>query len=183
MASYVAAIDQGTTSTRCMIFDHAGRVVAVDQVEHRQIFPKAGWVEHDPEEIWSNTRQVCAGALAKADLVTSEIAAVGITNQRETTVVWDKATGKPVYNAIVWQDTRTDGIVSELAAEGGQNRFHDKTGLTLSPYFSGTKIRWILDNVEGVRERAENGELLFGNMDTWVLWNSTGGPDGGLHVT
>ncbi|MEU6130242.1 glycerol kinase GlpK [Saccharopolyspora sp. NPDC047091] len=183
MASYVAAIDQGTTSTRCMIFDHGGRVVAVDQVEHRQIFPKAGWVEHDPEEIWSNTRQVCAGALAKADLVTSEIAAVGITNQRETTVVWDKATGKPVYNAIVWQDTRTDTIVGELADEGGQNRFHAKTGLTLSPYFSGTKIRWILDNVDGVRARAEKGELLFGNMDTWVLWNSTGGPDGGLHVT
>ncbi|MFR9731082.1 glycerol kinase GlpK [Saccharopolyspora sp. MS10] len=183
MASYVAAIDQGTTSTRCMIFDHGGRVVAVDQVEHRQIFPKAGWVEHDPEEIWSNTRQVCAGALAKADLVNSEIAAVGITNQRETTVVWDKNTGKPVYNAIVWQDTRTDSIVNELAREGGQNRFHAKTGLTLSPYFSGTKIRWILDNVDGVRARADKGELLFGNMDTWVLWNSTGGPDGGLHVT
>ncbi|CAM05687.1 glycerol kinase GlpK [Saccharopolyspora erythraea] len=183
MASYVAAIDQGTTSTRCMIFNHSGRVVAVDQVEHRQIFPRAGWVEHDPEEIWSNTRQVCAGALAKADLVTSEIAAVGITNQRETTVVWDRKTGKPVYNAIVWQDTRTDSIVNELAADGGQNRYHRKTGLPLATYFSGTKIRWILDNVDGVRARAEKGELLFGNMDTWVLWNSTGGPDGGLHVT
>ena len=183
MASYVAAIDQGTTSTRCMIFDHSGRVVAADQLEHRQIFPRAGWVEHDPEEIWSNTRQVCAGALAKADLVSSEIAAVGITNQRETTVVWEKATGKPVYNAIVWQDTRTDTIVNELAADGGQNRYHAKTGLPLATYFSATKIRWILDNVDGVRERAERGELLFGNMDTWVLWNSTGGPDGGLHVT
>jgi glycerol kinase len=183
MASYVAAIDQGTTSTRCMIFNHAGRVVAADQVEHRQILPKAGWVEHDPEEVWSNTRQVCAGALAKADLVTSEIAAVGITNQRETTVVWDRATGKPVYNAIVWQDTRTDGIVDELASNGGQNRYHSRTGLPLATYFSGTKIRWILDNVDGVRARAEKGELLFGNMDTWVLWNSTGGPDGGLHVT
>ncbi|MFC7341432.1 glycerol kinase GlpK [Saccharopolyspora griseoalba] len=183
MASYVAAIDQGTTSTRCMIFDHSGRVVSVDQKEHRQIFPQAGWVEHDPVEIWNNTRQVCAGALAKADLVSSEITACGITNQRETTVVWEKATGKPVYNAIVWQDTRTDGIVSELAQNGGQNRFQAKTGLPLATYFSGPKVKWMLDNVEGVRERANKGELLFGNIDTWVLWNSTGGPDGGLHVT
>ncbi|MBB5155099.1 glycerol kinase GlpK [Saccharopolyspora phatthalungensis] len=184
MASYVAAIDQGTTSTRCMIFDHSGRIVTVDQIEHRQIFPKAGWVEHDPNEIWANTRQVCAGALAKADLVSSDIAACGITNQRETTVVWDKATGKPVYNAIVWQDTRTDEIISALSAgEGGQNRYQAKTGLPLATYFSGPKIKWILDNVDGVRERAEKGELLFGNMDTWVLWNSTGGPDGGLHIT
>ncbi|MBA8826884.1 glycerol kinase [Saccharopolyspora lacisalsi] len=184
MASYIAAIDQGTTSSRCMIFDHAGQVVSVDQLEHRQIMPRAGWVEHDPEEVWSNVRQVCAGALAKADLVLSEIAAVGITNQRETTVIWDRTTGKPVYNAIVWQDTRTDGIVEELAAlGGGKSRYHSKTGLTLSPYFSGTKIRWILDNVDGVRERAERGELMFGNMDTWVLWNSTGGTEGGLHVT
>ncbi len=184
MASYIAAIDQGTTSSRCMIFDHAGQVVSVDQLEHRQIMPRAGWVEHDPEEVWSNVRQVCAGALAKADLVLSEIAAVGITNQRETTVIWDRNTGKPVYNAIVWQDTRTDGIVEELAAlGGGKSRYHAKTGLTLSPYFSGTKIRWILDNVDGVRERAERGELMFGNMDTWVLWNSTGGVEGGLHVT
>ncbi|RKT85385.1 glycerol kinase [Saccharopolyspora antimicrobica] len=184
MASYVAAIDQGTTSTRCMIFDHSGRVVAVDQVEHRQIFPKAGWVEHDPVEIWTNTRQVCAGALAKADLVSSDVVAVGITNQRETTVVWEKATGKPVYNAIVWQDTRTDEIVNALAAgEDGQNRYQRKTGLPLATYFSGPKVKWILDNVEGTRERAERGELLFGNMDTWVLWNCTGGPDGGLHIT
>lgn len=185
MASYIAAIDQGTTSTRCMIFDHAGQVVAVDQLEHQQILPRAGWVEHDPEEVWTNTRQVCAGALAKADLVLSEIAAVGITNQRETTVVWDRNTGKPVYNAIVWQDTRTDSIVNELARgdERGQNRYQERTGLPLATYFSGTKIRWILDNVAGVRERAERGELLFGTMDTWVLWNSTGGPDGGLHVT
>ncbi|WP_114453346.1 glycerol kinase GlpK [Halopolyspora algeriensis] len=184
MASYVAAIDQGTTSTRCMIFNHSGQVVAVDQLEHRQVMPKAGWVEHDPEEVWTNTRQVCGGALAKADLTLSEIAAVGITNQRETTVVWEKATGRPVYNAIVWQDVRTSTIVDELAAlGGGKNRYHEKTGLTLSPYFSATKIRWILDNVDGVRERAENGELLFGNMDTWVLWNSTGGTEGGLHIT
>ncbi|MEB3368116.1 glycerol kinase GlpK [Saccharopolyspora mangrovi] len=183
MASYVAAIDQGTTSTRCMIFDHSGRVVAVNQKEHRQIFPKAGWVEHDPVEIWNNVRQVCAGALAKADLVSSDIAACGITNQRETTVVWEKATGKPVYNAIVWQDTRTDEIVSQLGAKEGQNRFQEKTGLPLATYFSGPKVKWLLDNVDGIRERAEKGELLFGNMDTWVLWNCTGGTDGGLHVT
>nr|WP_042195709.1 glycerol kinase GlpK [Kibdelosporangium sp. MJ126-NF4]CEL22175.1 Glycerol kinase [Kibdelosporangium sp. MJ126-NF4]CTQ92956.1 Glycerol kinase (EC 2.7.1.30) [Kibdelosporangium sp. MJ126-NF4] len=184
MAQYVAAIDQGTTSTRCMIFSHDGRVVSVDQKEHEQIFPKAGWVEHDPEEVWRNTRGVAAGAVAKADLHVSDIAAVGITNQRETAVVWDKATGKPVYNAIVWQDTRTDKIVTELGAlGGGQERYRAKTGLPLATYFSGPKIRWILDNVDGARERAERGELLFGNMDTWVLWNMTGGPDGGVHAT
>ncbi|SFB34015.1 glycerol kinase [Amycolatopsis marina] len=184
MTSYVAAIDQGTTSTRTMIFDHSGRVVAVDQREHEQIFPQAGWVEHDAEEIWSNTRAVAAGAIAKADLHTTDLVAVGITNQRETTVVWDRKTGKPVYNAIVWQDTRTDRIVTELGAlGGGQERYREKTGLPLATYFSGPKIKWILDNVDGVRERAEAGELLFGNMDTWVLWNMTGGPDGGIHVT
>ena len=184
MSTYVAAIDQGTTSTRCMIFDHSGRVVAVDQKEHEQIFPRAGWVEHNPDEVWTNTRQVCAGALAKGDLVTADIAAVGITNQRETTVVWDRATGKPVYNAIVWQDTRTDKIVDELGALGdGQERYRAKTGLPLATYFSGPKIKWILDNVDGARAKAENGELMFGNMDTWVLWNATGGPDGGLHYT
>ncbi|CAM3619223.1 glycerol kinase GlpK [Kibdelosporangium persicum] len=184
MAQYVAAIDQGTTSTRCMIFSHDGRVVSVDQKEHEQIFPKAGWVEHDPEEVWRNTREVAAGAVAKADLHVSDIAAVGITNQRETAVVWDKATGKPVYNAIVWQDTRTDKIVNELGAlGGGQERYRAKTGLPLATYFSGPKIRWILDNVDGARERAERGELLFGNMDTWVLWNMTGGAEGGVHVT
>ncbi|MFI6097354.1 glycerol kinase GlpK [Lentzea sp. NPDC051213] len=184
MSQYVAAIDQGTTSTRCMIFDHSGRVVSVDQKEHEQIFPKAGWVEHDPMEVWQNTRQVTAGSLAKADLTTSDIAAVGITNQRETAVVWDKNTGAPVYNAIVWQDTRTDKIVQELGAlGGGQERYRAKVGLPLATYFSGPKIRWILDNVEGARERAEAGDLLFGNMDTWVLWNMTGGADGGVHVT
>ncbi len=184
MSQYVAAIDQGTTSTRCMIFDHSGRVVSVDQKEHEQIFPKAGWVEHDPMEIWQNTRQVAAGALAKADLTTSDIAAVGITNQRETAVVWDKNTGEPVYNAIVWQDTRTDKIVQELGAlGGGQERYRAKVGLPLATYFSGPKVRWILDNVEGARARAEAGDLLFGNMDTWVLWNMTGGTDGGVHVT
>ncbi len=183
MTQYVAAIDQGTTSTRCMIFDHSGRVVSVDQREHRQIFPQAGWVEHDPEEVWQNTREVCAGALAKRDLVTSDIVAVGITNQRETAVVWDRTTGKPVYNAIVWQDTRTDRIVDELGKDGGPDRYRARTGLPLATYFSGPKVKWILDNVEGARAKAEAGDLLFGNMDTWVLWNATGGPDGGLHYT
>ncbi|SMC68432.1 glycerol kinase GlpK [Lentzea albidocapillata] len=184
MTQYVAAIDQGTTSTRCMIFDHSGRVVAVDQKEHEQIFPRAGWVEHDPKEVWQNARQVAAGALAKADLSTSDIAAVGITNQRETALVWDRNTGEPVYNAIVWQDTRTDKIVQELGAlGGGQERYRQKVGLPLATYFSGPKVRWILDNVEGARDRAEAGDLLFGNMDTWVLWNMTGGTDGGVHVT
>jgi glycerol kinase len=184
MTSYVAAIDQGTTSTRCMIFSHSGEVVSIDQKEHEQIFPKAGWVEHNPEEVWNNTREVTAGALAKAKLEVSDIAAVGITNQRETAVVWDRKTGKPVYNAIVWQDTRTDRICNQLGAlGGGQERYRNKTGLPIATYFSGPKIRWILDNVEGARARAEAGDLLFGNMDTWVLWNVTGGPDGGVHVT
>ncbi|SDD20112.1 glycerol kinase GlpK [Actinokineospora iranica] len=184
MTKYVAAVDQGTTSTRCMIFSHAGEVVAVDQREHEQIFPRAGWVEHNPAEVWENTRAVAAGALAKADLDASDIAAVGITNQRETAVVWDRATGKPVYNAIVWQDTRTDRIAAELGnLGGGQERYRAKTGLPLATYFSGPKIRWILDNVDGAREKAEAGDLLFGNMDTWVLWNMTGGVDGGVHVT
>ncbi|MFI9007423.1 glycerol kinase GlpK [Actinosynnema sp. NPDC053489] len=184
MTKYVAAIDQGTTSTRCMVFDHSGRVVSVDQKEHEQVFPRAGWVEHDANEIWTNTRQVAAGALAKADLTVADIAAVGITNQRETALVWDRTTGQPVYNAIVWQDTRTDRICAELGAlGGGQERYRDKTGLPLATYFSGPKVRWILDNVEGARERAEAGDLLFGNMDTWVLWNMTGGVEGGVHVT
>ncbi|GAA3847836.1 MULTISPECIES: glycerol kinase GlpK [Amycolatopsis] len=184
MASYVAAIDQGTTSTRAMIFDHSGRVVAVEQREHEQIFPQAGWVEHNAEEIWENTRAVTAGALAKADLQAGDIAAVGITNQRETALVWDRKTGKPVYNAIVWQDTRTDRIVDQLGElGGGQERYRPKTGLPLATYFSGPKVKWILDNVEGARERAEAGDLVFGNMDTWTVWNMTGGPDGGVHVT
>ncbi|MBW4716172.1 glycerol kinase GlpK [Saccharothrix obliqua] len=184
MTKYVAAIDQGTTSTRCMVFDHSGRVVSVDQVEHKQIFPRAGWVEHDPVEVWTNTRQVAAGALARGDLTIAEIAAVGITNQRETAVVWDRTTGEPVYNAIVWQDTRTDRICRELGAlGGGQERYRAKTGLPLATYFSGPKVKWVLDNVEGARERAEAGDLLFGNMDTWVLWNLSGGVEGGVHVT
>jgi len=180
---FVAAIDQGTTSSRCMIFDHSGRVVAVDQREHEQIFPKAGWVEHNPIEIWNNLRNVTAGALADADLKPSDIAAVGITNQRETTVVWERATGKPVYNAIVWQDTRTDRICTALGGEEGASKYTATTGLPLATYFAGPKAKWILDNVDGARKKAEAGELCFGTMDTWVLWNITGGPDGGLHYT
>ncbi len=183
MAKYAAAVDQGTTSTRFMIFDHAGKVVALDQKEHEQIYPKPGWVEHDPMEIWGSTEAVIAGALAKSGVAADEIAAVGVTNQRETTVVWDKATGKPIYNAIVWQDTRTADICNALAADGGQDRFRPKVGLPLATYFSGPKIKWILDNVEGARARAEAGEILFGNIDTWVIWNLTGGPNGGVHVT
>ncbi|MPZ61541.1 MAG: glycerol kinase GlpK [Propionibacteriales bacterium] len=185
MADYVAAIDQGTTSTRCMIFDQDGEVVAADQMEHEQIFPRAGWVEHDALEIWNNTREVIGGALGKANLNSSHIAAVGITNQRETAVVWDRTDGRPIHNAIVWQDTRTQEICEELAAlGGGADRYKSTVGLPLATYFSGPKIRWILDNVEGAREQAERGELLFGNMDTWVLWNLTGGAEhSGVHVT
>ncbi|WP_092806611.1 glycerol kinase GlpK [Rhodococcus globerulus] len=183
MAQFVAAIDQGTTSTRCMIFDHSGHVVAVEQHEHTQIFPQAGWVEHDPIEIWDNVRNVTAGALANADLTAADIASVGITNQRETAVVWERATGKPVYNAIVWQDTRTDRICTALAGDGGPKKYTTVTGLPLATYFSGPKVKWILDNVEGAREKAEAGELCFGTMDTWVLWNMTGGVEGGVHAT
>jgi glycerol kinase len=183
MADYVGAVDQGTTSTRFMIFDHGGKVVAIDQKEHEQIYPKPGWVEHDPSEIWDRTQDVIKGALSNAGAQASDLAAVGITNQRETTVVWEKATGKAVHNAIVWQDTRTDKICDELSADGGQDRFRDLTGLPIATYFSGPKIKWILDNVEGTREKAEAGELLFGNTDTWTIWNLTGGPDGGVHVT
>lgn len=181
---YVLAIDQGTTSTRAMIFDHGGKVVSVGQKEHEQIFPKAGWVEHDPTEIWTNTREVVGMALGRASLTHDDLAAVGITNQRETAVVWDRETGEPVYNAIVWQDTRTQKICDELAAlGGGAERYKDKVGLPLATYFSGPKIRWILDNVDGAREKAEAGRLAFGNTDAWLLWNMTGGVDGGIHVT
>jgi glycerol kinase len=183
MAKYVAAIDQGTTSTRCMLFDHPGTVVAIDQKEHEQIYPKPGWVEHDGMEIWRNTQEVVEGCLKKAGCDKSEVAAVGVTNQRETTILWDKATGEPVHNALVWQDTRTDRLCDELTRDGGQDRFRDKTGLPIATYFSGPKIRWLLDNVEGLRARAEAGDVLFGNMDTWVIWNITGGPDGGVHIT
>ena len=183
MAKYAAAIDQGTTSTRCMIFDHSGSVVSVDQREHEQIYPKPGWVEHDPKEIWFRTQGVIDGALSKGSVELADLAAVGITNQRETALVWDRNTGEPVYNAIVWQDTRTDKICDELAKDGGQDRFREKVGLPLATYFSGPKIRWILDNVDGAAERAEAGDLVFGNIDTWVIWNLTGGTNGGAHVT
>jgi glycerol kinase len=178
MPKYIASIDQGTTSTRCILFDHGGNIVTVDQKEHQQIYPKPGWVEHDALEIWENTQEVMRGALGKADCNISDVAAIGITNQRETALVWEKATGRPVYNAIVWQDTRTDAICNELAKEGGQDRFRPVTGLPLATYFSGPKIKWILDEVPDTRERAEKGELLFGNMDTWIIWNLTG-----QHVT
>ncbi len=183
MADYVAALDQGTTSTRCMIFDHGGNVVAVDQREHEQIYPQPGWVEHDPKEVWERSQQVIDAAAGKVSGGAGNVAAVGITNQRETTVVWDRNTGEPVYNAIVWQDTRTDKICSELEKDGGQDRFRTKNGLPIATYFSGPKVRWILENVSGARERAEAGDLAFGNMDTWCIWNLTGGTNGGLHIT
>src|ERR671939_1763557 len=183
MAKYAAAIDQGTTSTRFMVFDHEGRVVCYDQKEHQQIYPKPGWVEHDANEIWERTQSVIKAALQKGNIDPKDIAAVGITNQRETAVVWDKTTGKPYYNAIVWQDTRTDQIINELGREGGQDRFRDKTGLPLATYFSGPKVKWILDNVDGARAAAEAGNAIFGNIDTFVTWWLTGGPDGGVHIT
>jgi glycerol kinase len=180
MADYVAALDQGTTSTRCMVFDHGGNVVAVEQLEHEQIYPQPGWVEHDPNEIWQRSRQVMDKAAQDAG---GEIKAVGITNQRETTVVWDRNTGQPVHNAIVWQDTRTDKICDELMKDGGQDRFRLKNGLPIATYFSGPKVRWILDNVDGAQAKADAGDLCFGNIDTWCIWNLTGGTGGGLHIT
>ncbi|MBM4422092.1 MAG: glycerol kinase GlpK [Chloroflexi bacterium] len=179
MTQYVAAIDQGTTSTRCMIFDHAGKVISLAQKEHAQIYPQPGWVEHNPQEIWERVQEGIAGALQTASLAAADIAAVGVTNQRETTVLWDRATGQPVHNAIVWQDTRTADICNKLARRGGQNRFRKKVGLPLATYFSGPKIKWMLDNVPGLKTRAKKGEILFGNIDTWVIWNLTGG----AHVT
>jgi len=181
MPKYIAAIDQGTTSTRCIIFDHNGLIQAVTQEEHAQIYPQPGWVEHDPLEIWQRTQQVIRGVLE--GFSPKDIAAVGITNQRETTVVWDKRTGKPYYKAIVWQDTRTKSICDELSSNGGQDRFRPQVGLPLATYFSGPKIKWILDNVSGVRQAAESGKAIFGNIDTWIIWWLTGGPDGGSHVT
>ncbi len=183
MAKYVAAVDQGTTSTRCMVFDHEGNVVCSDQKEHEQIFPKPGWVEHDPGEIWERTQSVIRVALQKGNIDTRDIAAVGITNQRETVVVWDKKTGNPYYNAIVWQDTRTDRIIDELGREGGQDRFRSQVGLPLATYFSGPKVKWILDNVDGVRAAAERGDAIFGTIDSFLIWWMTGGPTGGVHVT
>jgi glycerol kinase len=183
MATYVGAIDQGTTSSRFVLFDRDGRIAAIERREHAQINPRAGWVEHDAREIWLHTREVIAGALATRGAEADDIAAIAITNQRETTVIWDRETGQPIHNAIVWQDTRTDDLVREFAGEVGVDRLRDRVGLQLSTYFSGPKIAWLLDHVEGARERAENGELLFGTMDTWVLWNLTGGPTGGVHAT
>ncbi|MFF4406953.1 glycerol kinase GlpK [Streptomyces sp. NPDC001262] len=180
---FIAAIDQGTTSSRCIVFDRDGRIVSVDQKEHEQIFPKPGWVEHDAAEIWRNVQEVVAGAVEKAGITAADVKAIGITNQRETTLMWDKNTGEPVHNAIVWQDTRTDGLCKELGRNVGQDRFRRETGLPLASYFSGPKVRWLLDNVEGLRERAERGDILFGTMDSWVIWNLTGGVDGGVHVT
>ena len=178
MAKYIGAVDLGTTSNRFILFDHSGRVAGLAQKEHRQIFPQPGWVEHDPLEIWNNTREVIREALTKIGASLSDIAAIGVTNQRETTVVWEKTTGVPVYNAIVWQDTRTDLICQELAKVGGQDRLRGKTGLPLATYFSGPKIKWILDHVPGAQKKAENGDLLFGNIDTWFIWNLTG-----VHIT
>lgn len=183
MAKYVAAIDQGTTSTRCIIFDRASNIVAVAQKEHRQIYPQPGWVEHDPMEIWERTQEVVREALQKAGITGADLAAVGVTNQRETTVVWDPRTGKPYTNALVWQDTRTQDIVDELSADGGPDRFRAKVGLPISTYFSGTKLRWILENVPGVRAAAERGEAIFGTIDTWLIWWLTGGPGKGVHIT
>jgi glycerol kinase len=183
VASYLGALDQGTTSTRFIIFDRSGRIVASEQREHQQIYPKPGWVEHDPEEIWRRTQEVIAGALQQRALQPADLAAIGITNQRETTILWDRKTGKPVNNAIVWQDTRVADSVAEFSGHGGQDRFRQQTGLPLSTYFSGLKIHWMLENIPGIRKRAAAGEVLFGNVDTFLVWHLTGGPNGGIHVT
>lgn len=180
---FVAAIDQGTTSSRCIVFDEHGHMICSAQQEHRQVFPQPGWVEHDAGEIWVNVQDVVQRALEDGNLKAEQIAAVGITNQRETTVVWDKLTGEPVANAIVWQDTRTGDLVRELGAPVGPERFRERTGLPLATYFSGPKFRWMLDNIDGLRERAERGDVLFGTIDSWLIWNLTGGVDGGRHVT
>ncbi len=183
MASYVGAIDQGTTSSRFIVFDRSGRIVSSAQKEHGQIYPKPGWVEHDPDEIWRCTQDVIQEAMLAGNLGPDDLCAIGITNQRETTVVWHRKSGKPVYNAIVWQDTRTAHSVAEFAAHGGQDRYRAQTGLPLSTYFSGLKIRWILDEVAGARAQAEAGDLLFGNIDAFLIWHLTGGPHGGVHIT
>ncbi len=183
MANYIGAIDQGTTSSRFIVFDRSGRVVAVSQKEHEQIYPRPGWVEHNAEEIWQRTREVIANAMTQGGIQPADLAAIGITNQRETTVVWNRKTGKPVGNALVWQDTRVAEYVSELAKAGGQDRFRTQTGLPLTTYFSGLKIRWILEHVKGARKLAEAGDVLFGNIDSFLVWNLTGGPEGGVHIT
>jgi glycerol kinase len=180
---YIGSIDQGTTSTRFIIFNKGGDIISVGQKEHQQIYPQAGWVEHDSDEIWRNTQEVIGLALGKANLSAKDLAAVGITNQRETTLAWNKVTGKPYYNALVWQDTRVGSELAELAKDGGMDRFRAKTGLPLATYFSGLKLRWLLNNVKGLREDAEKGVALFGNMDTFIAWNLTGGVEGGIHIT
>jgi glycerol kinase len=180
---YIGSIDQGTTSSRFIIFNKGGEIISVGQKEHKQIYPQAGWVEHDPAEIWKNTQEVIGLALGKANLSAKDIAAVGITNQRETTVAWNKHTGKAYYNALVWQDTRVGNELAELAKDGGMDRVRAKTGLPLATYFSGLKLRWLLNNIEGLREDAEKGDALFGNMDTFIAWHLTGGTEGGIHIT
>ena len=183
MSSYLGAIDQGTTSTRFIVFDRTGRIVSVAQKEHEQIYPKPGWVEHDPEEIWRRTQEVIADAMQQRGFRPKDLAAIGITNQRETTVLWNRKTGRAIHNAIVWQDTRVEEYVAEFSRDGGQDRLRPKTGLPLATYFSGLKIRWILNNVKGARELAEAGDLLFGNIDSYLVWKLTGGTNGGIHVT
>jgi glycerol kinase len=183
MAKFIASIDQGTTSTRCILFDHTGIIAGISQKEHRQIYPQPGWVEHDPLEIWQQTQKVIRDVIEQAGIRHDDIASIGITNQRETTIVWDKTTGKPFYNAIVWQDTRTKAICDDLAVDGGQDIFRPKVGLPLATYFSGPKLKWVLENVHSVRNAAERGTALFGNIDTWIIWWLTGGPDEGAHVT
>ncbi len=183
MPDYVGAIDQGTTSSRFMVFDRSGTIISVAQKEHQQIYPKPGWVEHDPAEIWHRVQEVITRAMEAKGLKPSDLSGIGVTNQRETTSVWNKKTGKPIYNAIVWQDTRVADAVAEFSAHGGQDRYRAKTGLPLATYFSGLKLRWILNNVPGARAAAEAGELLFGNIDSFLIWNLTGGIKGGVHVT
>ncbi|HVE23637.1 MAG TPA: glycerol kinase GlpK [Acidocella sp.] len=183
MTHYIGAIDQGTTSSRFIVFDKGGNIISVAQKEHRQIYPKPGWVEHDPMEILANTNEVIGAALARANLSAADIAAIGITNQRETTMLWNKTTGQPLCNALVWMDARTDQLVQRYMRAGGQDRFRATTGLPLATYFSGLKLLWILENVEGARALAERGEALFGTVDSWLTWNLTGGVDGGVHVT
>jgi len=183
MSNYLGAIDQGTTSTRFIIFDSTGRIVSASQKEHEQIYRKPGWVEHDPEEIWRRVREVMTDAMQQRGIRPKDMAAIGITNQRETTIVWNRRTGVAVYNAVVWQDTRVDDAVTELSRDGGPDRFRKLTGLPLATYFSGLKIRWILNNVPGIREQAEAGDLLFGNIDSYLVWKLTGGPLGGIHIT
>ncbi|MBV9114776.1 MAG: glycerol kinase GlpK [Hyphomicrobiales bacterium] len=183
MSRYVGSIDQGTTSTRFIIFDREGNIVASEQKEHAQLYPEPGRVEHDPTEIWSNTKSVISGAMAKARLAPRDLSSIGLTNQRETTLIWDRATGVPLHHALVWQDTRTDRLVAHFAKDGGQDRLRAKTGLPLATYFSGLKLAWLLENVPGARAKAEAGDALFGNIDSWLIWNLTGGPRGGLHLT